>query len=82
VLNENMVVKQLDITGAYFSGVLSEEVYMKQPSEFWNKDKPNYMWKLNKALYGLKQAGMEWYNVVNSFLMSIGFTRLLSGSSM
>jgi hypothetical protein len=75
-LNENMVVKQLDVTGAYLNGVLKEEVYMKQPSEFLDKDQPTYVWKLHKALYGLKQAGMEWYNVINSFLTSIGFTRL------
>ena len=33
------------------------------------------MCKLKKALYGLKQAPKTWYGRINSFLMSLGFTK-------
>ena len=31
--------------------------------------------KLKKALYGLKQAPRTWYGRIDSFLMSLGFTK-------
>jgi hypothetical protein len=31
--------------------------------------------KLKKVLYGLKQARMEWYARIDSYLMSLGFTK-------
>ena len=33
------------------------------------------MCKLKKALYGLKQAPRTWYGRIDSFLMSLGFTK-------
>ena len=33
------------------------------------------MCKLKKALYGLKQASRTWYGGIDSFLMSLGFTK-------
>ena len=33
------------------------------------------MCKLKKALYGLKQAPKTWYGRIDSFLMSLGFTK-------
>jgi hypothetical protein len=31
--------------------------------------------RLNKSLYGLKQAPRAWYSRIDSFLMSLGFTK-------
>ena len=33
------------------------------------------MCKLKKALYGLKQAPKTWYDIIDSFLSSLGFTK-------
>ena len=33
------------------------------------------MCKLKKALYGLKQAPRAWYGRIDSFLMSMGFSK-------
>ncbi|GKD12376.1 retrovirus-related pol polyprotein from transposon TNT 1-94, partial [Tanacetum coccineum] len=52
----NMVVYQMDVKTAFLNGNLREEVYVSQPDEFVDPDKPNYVYKLKKALYGLKQA--------------------------
>ena len=33
------------------------------------------MCRLKKALYGLKQAPRTWYDIIDSFLSSLGFTK-------
>nr|GEW48527.1 hypothetical protein [Tanacetum cinerariifolium] len=41
---------------ARLEAIRMEEVYVSQPDEFVDQDKPNHVYKLKKALYGLKQA--------------------------
>jgi hypothetical protein len=36
----------------FLHGVFEEEVYMKQPPGYENKNMPNYVYKLVNALYG------------------------------
>ncbi|KAH9718454.1 hypothetical protein KPL71_022239 [Citrus sinensis] len=55
-VNNNWMLRQVDINNAFLNRDLTEEVYMPQPEGFENKRKPNYICKLNKALYGLRQA--------------------------
>jgi hypothetical protein len=38
--------------------------------------------KLKKALYGLKQAPRAWYDGIDSFLMSLGFTKSKADSNL
>ena len=40
------------------------------------------MCRLKKALYGLKQAPRTWYGRIDSFLMSLGFTKSKADSNM
>ena len=57
------------------NGVVEEEVYVEQPLGFETRDRKTHVCKLKKALYGLKQAPRTWYNMMDIFLMSLGFTK-------
>jgi hypothetical protein len=46
---------QMDVKSAFLNGVISEEVYVRQPPGFKNPKYHNRVYKLSKALYGLKQ---------------------------
>ena len=48
---------------------------MEQPQGFEVHDRETHVCRLKKALYGLKQAPRAWYGMVNSFFMSLGFTK-------
>ena len=65
----------MDVKTAFLNGVVEEEVYVEQPLNFETHDKESHVCILKKALYGLKQAPMTWYNRIDSFLSSLGFTK-------
>ena len=60
---------QMDVKSAFLNGVLSEQVYVKQPPGFEDSQHPDYVFKLNRALYGLKQAPRAWYEHLSKFLL-------------
>ncbi|KAH9684881.1 retrovirus-related pol polyprotein from transposon RE1 [Citrus sinensis] len=51
----NWILRQIDVNNAFLNGILDEEVYMAQPEDFVNSQKPQHICKLRKAIYGLKQ---------------------------
>ena len=50
-------------------------MYVEQPPDFEDFEKPNHVYKFQKALYGLKQAPRAWYEKLSKFLMEKGFSR-------
>jgi histone deacetylase 1/2 len=72
-VSRNWKVHQLDIHNAFLNGVLTKEVYMKQPPGFVDSSLPSHVCRLHKSLYGLKQAPRAWYTRLSDFLLSIGF---------
>ena len=65
----------MDVKYAFLNGLISKEVYVKQPPWFENETFPHYVFKLSKALHGLKQAPRAWYERLSSFLLKSGFKK-------
>ena len=65
---------QMDVTTAFLNGELEEVIYMQQPRGFEARGKENLVCELIKAIYGLKQASRTWYQNLDCFLRSLGFT--------
>lgn len=55
---------------------------MFQPSGFIDKEKPDFVFKLQRAIYGLKQAPRAWYKELSNFLLQFGFVNTLSNPSI
>lgn len=75
-------IRQLDVKNAFLHGVLEEEVYMKQPPGYENKNLSDYVCKLDNALYGLKQAPRAWYSRLYQKLLQLGFVASKADTSL
>lgn len=53
-------IDNLDVVTAFFNGNLKEDIYLKQPEGFVDKNHRRKVCKLKKALYGLKQRAHAW----------------------
>jgi hypothetical protein len=73
---------QMDVKTSFLNGVIEEEVYIEQPQGFEDEDRKSHVCKLKKSLYGLKQASRAWYGHIDSFLMSLGFTKSKEDSNL
>ena len=68
---------QMDVTTAFLNGDLEEEVYMKQPEGFIEKEKEHLVCRLRRSLYGLKQSPRCWNSVLDRKLKSMGFVQTI-----
>jgi hypothetical protein len=73
---------QMDLKTSFLNGVIEEEVYIEQPKVFEVEDKKSHVLRLKKALYGFKQVLRAWYGHIDSFLMSLGFTKCKADSNL
>jgi len=65
----------MDVKSAFLNGVISKEVFVKQPPGFEDLKYPDHVYKLKKSLYGLKQAPRAWYDRLSNFLIKNDFKR-------
>ena len=72
----------MDVKTIFFNGVVEEKVYVEQPLIFETHDRESHVCRLNKSLYGLKQAPTTWYNRIDVFLSSLGFTKSKANSNL
>ena len=72
----------MDVKIAFLNGVVEEEVYVEHPLGFETHDKETHVCKLKKALYGLKHEPRTWYNRIDNFLSSLGFTKSKADSNI
>jgi hypothetical protein len=66
---------QMDVKTTFLNGEIEEEVYIKQPEGFMIHNEKSHVCRLKKALYELKQAPRAWYEKMDIFLMSLGFSK-------
>ncbi|KAJ0808584.1 putative RNA-directed DNA polymerase [Helianthus annuus] len=72
-VTQQWTLRQLDVQNAFLHGELAETVYLRQPQDFVDPQKPDYVCLLHKSLYGLKQAPHAWFNRLTMVLHSLGF---------
>ena len=66
---------QLDITAAFLTGRLEEEVFMRQPEGFVEEGKEHLVCKLKQSLYGLKQSPRCWNSTLDAHLKGMGYVQ-------
>ena len=65
----------MDVRSAFLNGKLEEEIFMKQPPGFVDKNHPQKVCKLNSSLYGLKQSARCWNLVIDKYFKSKNFVQ-------
>ena len=82
VIQKLWPIHQLDVNNAFLQGHLEEEVFMHQRPGFEHLNLPTHICKLKKAIYGIKQAPRAWYNELKNYLVSMGFYKSQSNTSL
>ena len=75
-------IHQMEVKATFLNGVVEEELYVEQTLGFKTHDKMNHVCNLKRALYGLKHAPRTWYDIMDEFLMSLGFTKSKADSNL
>jgi hypothetical protein len=64
-------IQQYDVPQALLRSKADCDIFCYPPNGF--AEFPGQLLKLSKMLYGSKQAAALWYNLINTFLLEIGF---------
>ena len=72
-VQEDWLLHQMDVKGAYLHAPIECEVYVQQPPGYQESPNAHLVWKLNKSLYGLKQSGRNWHNLLHQYLQDMDF---------
>jgi hypothetical protein len=75
-------VHHLNIKNAFLHDTLTEIFYCIQPTRFFDPAQADLVYCLNRSLYGLKQAPRAWYNMFASYMLSLGFVKANSDTSL
>jgi hypothetical protein len=82
VANMKWKLHHMDMKTTFLNGVIEEEVYIEKPQGFEVEDRKSHVYKFKKALYGLKKDPRAWYGHIDSFLMSLVFTKSKKDSNL
>ena len=69
----NWEIHQMDVKNAYLNEKLTETIFMKQPLNFIDAEKPLHVCRLMCSLYGLRQSGRMWYQTLTNTFKALNF---------
>jgi hypothetical protein len=74
----------LDVVTAFLNTKIDDDDIYMTLAEGWPEghNTPKIIVRLRNALYGLKQAPRLWHDVINAFLLSLGFTQSLPDTNL
>ena len=64
-----LYIQAMDVSGAFLNATLDTDVYMECVDGY---EKPGQVIRLKRALYGLRNSPREWYNLLRTYLRSLG----------
>jgi hypothetical protein len=70
-----MLLKGLDIYGAFLTTDIDEPVYIQLPKGLPNKWGDGAIFRLRKTLYGLRRSPKAFYDSLTGYLLSIGYSK-------
>ena len=65
----------MDVKTAFLNGDLEEEIFVRQPKGFIDKEHPSRVCRLRKILYGLKQSARCWNKTIDEYLKQSGYVQ-------
>ena len=65
----------MDVKTFFLNGTIDEEVYIEQTQGFEINQRETHVHRLKRALYVLMQATGAWYERMDAYLLSLGFTK-------
>ena len=71
-VEEGLQIGQYDVPQAFLKANIDHDIFVYPPRG--QADFPGQILKLQKALYGGKQSAFLWFTMMNSFLLSLGFS--------
>jgi len=72
----------MDVNITFLHGNLEQEIYMTQLEGFAMKGKKELVCKLKKYMYGLKQSPRMWYQMFDTYILRLSFSRSKSHHNM
>ena len=75
-----LIIHTMDVDTAFLNAPIDEDIWIQIPIGTNLSHNDDGIYKLLKSLYGLKQASRCWNNMINTYLIEQGFTRLEADS--
>uniref|UniRef100_A0AAV1U7S1 Reverse transcriptase Ty1/copia-type domain-containing protein n=1 Tax=Peronospora matthiolae TaxID=2874970 RepID=A0AAV1U7S1_9STRA len=70
-----LMLHQMDVKTAFLNGSLDEDIYMDQPARYLYAKQPEYVGKLKRSLNNLKQSTRMWNQMIDEFMIKMGFNK-------
>jgi hypothetical protein len=67
----------MDVKTTFLNGKIEQAAFLEQPDGFVLHNKDTHVCKLRKDFYGLKKAPRVWYDMIDGFLKSLAFRKVM-----